>query len=236
MKEISIIIILVIAVTNFIGCNENTLTKDSYKEEWVLKYSNPSYNLTDVCFIDDKIGFTVGALGVILRTTTSGEQWDIIDSVETPSPSLRKIDFFNSNIGLIVGNNGIIRRTSDGGNTWITTYLAPQNSINDICIINEQECFIIMGSSIYKTTNAGVDWDKIYSYPDPYKTFRDIYFSSASIGYGLVMQAPVIFFGAIIKTIDSGKNWTELNMSFENSWLFIISSYSFSINYAQLYF
>ena len=200
----------------YLGCDKNPIVENNFNEIWELKNSNSLYSLTDIYFIDDKIGFAVGSVGVILKTTDGGERWDIIDSVDTPSPTLRKINFFNKSIGLIVGNNGIIKRTTDGGNSWITTELQPQNSINDICIINEQVGFIIMGNLIYKTTNSGIEWKEIYSYPDPYKTFSDIHFSSVNVGYGLVKQAPLRFFGAVIKTTNSGDSWIELDTTFSN--------------------
>jgi len=73
-----------------------------------------------------------------------------------------------------------------------------------------------MGGSIYKTINTGIDWEKIYSYSDPYKTFSDLHFSSDSIGYGLVKQQSYGYSGAVIKTIDSGETWIVVDTSFNN--------------------
>jgi len=91
LKNIVLIGVLILVI---LGCQENHSTENITSEKWTLVYSNPPYNFTDIHFINDKDGFAVGALGIIIKTVDGGDKWEIVDSAETPSTSLRKIVFF----------------------------------------------------------------------------------------------------------------------------------------------
>lgn len=81
-----------------------------------------------IYFVDNKIGFCVGAIGGtprIWRTKDGGEQWNVVFS-ENPEVSwMNGISFTpNKYVGYAVGGNinnnnqGAIFRTTDGGLTW----------------------------------------------------------------------------------------------------------------------
>lgn len=72
--------------------------------------------LSSVYFLNSNIGWSVGAFGVILKTTDGGINW--VNQSGGTSDSLLSIYFIDSYIGWIGGANGIILKSSDGGVNW----------------------------------------------------------------------------------------------------------------------
>ncbi|MCK9426259.1 MAG: hypothetical protein M0Q21_09495 [Ignavibacteriaceae bacterium] len=209
-------ILIVVTILGY-GCkylvsdNLNEI-KSPIKDNWIKVYDNSSLLLTGITFVDDTTGYAVGAIGCMLKTTDSGENWSIIDSIETPSPSFTDIAFFDKYIGLAVGSAGRISRTSDGGVTWNTSYLSLGNRISNICIIDEHVCFCTMGNLIYKSSDTGLKWDEVYSYPNPYLVFTELSFGSKDVGYGVLARTGENMSGDIIKTTNNGSEWSLLSV------------------------
>ncbi len=68
-----------------------------------------------------QIGYSVGALGVILKTTDGGSTW--LPQQSGTSLRLNRVYFVDQDFGFVVGENGLILRTTSGGE--------PVNGIND---------------------------------------------------------------------------------------------------------
>lgn len=85
-------------------------------QDWYWQNPKPQGNLLQsVKFIDSNIGFAVGSLGTILKTTNGGNNWIIKYSGVTNQ--LNSVSFINSTIGFVVGINGTIIKTIDGGDS-----------------------------------------------------------------------------------------------------------------------
>ncbi len=74
-----------------------------------------------VFFVSPKLGWAVGAKGVIVATTGGGRVWRT--QYSNTVADLRDVYFATSRNGWAVGDEGTIIRTVDAGNTWF-----PENS------------------------------------------------------------------------------------------------------------
>ncbi|MCD9017625.1 YCF48-related protein [Parachryseolinea silvisoli] len=89
-------------------------------KSWALVYEVYG-DLTEIDFVNDKVGYISAEFGLVLKTTDGGETWM---EKSTPYDHLLAIDFTSENIGFAAGEYGLNLMTSDGGNTW-TSYSIP---------------------------------------------------------------------------------------------------------------
>jgi photosystem II stability/assembly factor-like uncharacterized protein len=66
-------------------------------------------------FLDDRIGWMVGANGEVLATTDGGQNWSLIHA---GSPAAVAIDFVDPQRGWALTEEGGLIRTTDGGASW----------------------------------------------------------------------------------------------------------------------
>ena len=170
--------------------------------QWIDKGVNSvSSRLGGSYFFDSNIGFVVGDGGVIVKTTSGGDNWTFVNS--NNSNNLHKVVFVNSEVGFIVGGNGIILRTSNSGNNWtvIPSGLpgTSANNCNYICFANATTGYIACTSGYLKTTDAGLTWNKIYS--STVFTYG-VNFINANTGIGIGDNS------LIMRTTNGGLNWS----------------------------
>jgi photosystem II stability/assembly factor-like uncharacterized protein len=78
--------------------------------------TNLDGNLYAVSFYDERIGFAVGANGIILRTEDGGATWQ---DQESPSrANLFAVTVYGRQQAVAVGELGTFLITGDGGKTW----------------------------------------------------------------------------------------------------------------------
>ncbi|MDH3269303.1 MAG: YCF48-related protein, partial [Ignavibacteria bacterium] len=82
-------------------------------ENWVNQLVGVNSRLSDIYFINENTGWTVGGDGIILHTTDGGLNW--IPQVSGTSNNLYSVHFVNENTGWVVGENGTILKTTNGG-------------------------------------------------------------------------------------------------------------------------
>ena len=79
----------------------------------------------DVQFVTSRLGFAVGDLGTIWRTSDSGDSWELIRT-DLPCP-LRSVCFLTDKLGWVAGGGihpythvpyGVVLATEDGGLSW----------------------------------------------------------------------------------------------------------------------
>ena len=68
-------------------------------------------------FIDQDIGWLVGADGLIAKTTDGGLNWQI--QASGVSVDLTDVHFLDSQIGWVTGDEGVLLQTTDGGEQWL---------------------------------------------------------------------------------------------------------------------
>ena len=101
-------------------------------QAWTFSSLSFPYNLNDVYFVNDTVGFAVGDNGIILSSNDGGDNWVVVNSGTTNN--LVDILFYNDTVGYICskddgnpnnGGNGIggtLLKTTDCGNTWNIVY------------------------------------------------------------------------------------------------------------------
>ena len=104
-----------------------------FGQAWTFSTLSFPYNLNDVYFVNDSVGFAVGDNGVILSSNDGGDNWTVVSSGTTNN--LVDILFYNDTVGYICsmddgnpsngssGVGGTLLKTNDGGNTWNIFYI-----------------------------------------------------------------------------------------------------------------
>ena len=95
-------------------------------------------------------------------------------------------------------------KTTDGGNSWNQLGSFPGTIFNDLCFPTKNKGFACASNAIYRTTEAGLHWDMIYSGPVSYDRMQ---FTDSLNGY--VMGANWGFNRMLFKTADGGITWSE---------------------------
>jgi len=182
---------------------------DNGKGGWQLQtlpFLNDRY-LRDMTFTDSLTGYgitgdgTVGDTNYILKTTNSGNNWNIIFSVYR---DLSRVIFINGLTGFVSGgfnaSGGYLIKTNDGGNSWIQINTPEALRINDMSIISEDSLWITSNFftySLFSSSNGGVSWDLKYTTGSGI----DNIFIYKNFGF-LGNQ------NELLKTTNYGNNWT----------------------------
>jgi photosystem II stability/assembly factor-like uncharacterized protein len=165
---------------------------------WQLIGSMGSYMLDKLKFFDANTGVVLSYYGEVFRTTNSGDNW----AFSRPDSGLSSYDIvFNGATGFISGIKagvGRILKTTNYGETWQAGFSLPGATFYCMHLVNSSTGYAV-GSGIYKTTNGGDSWLKIYHSP----FMAGVYFTNVNTGY-------VTGNGAILKTTNGGINWYGL--------------------------
>jgi photosystem II stability/assembly factor-like uncharacterized protein len=175
---------------------------NSANAQWTPQTSGISGNtIYSVFFVDSNLGFAVGDLSLILKTTNGGTSWMKQNSGST-TEFFPSVFFADANIGYIANADKSILKTTDGGTTWVKKPIDIMSHSRSLYFINADTGWVVGGcGEIFKTTNGGDIWIKqlncgIY--------VMHCFFVDANIGY------VVGDYGNIIKTTDGGTNWVSL--------------------------
>ncbi len=106
---------------------------------------------------------------------------------------------------IAVGEYGHIIRSSDKGKSWQQAATVPvRSTLTNVFFLDDKTGFAVGHDAvILKTTDGGLNWEKIYSDPERETPLFAIYFSSAD--YGIAVGA----FSYVLETSDGGKTWQE---------------------------
>ncbi|MEO0071371.1 MAG: YCF48-related protein [candidate division WOR-3 bacterium] len=175
-------------------------------------------NLRSVCFpMDTLIGYVVGDVGTILKTTNSGSTW--IACASGTSNHLHSVDFPTRDTGYAVGENGVILKTTNGWESYENIGVPGMTlSYYSVCFPENPSIGYVVGDSgvILKTTNGGSSWQRFFCILPSGDTLRvrlrsvclvrEINVVPASIGY-IVGES-----GTVLKTTNAGESWYKLTV------------------------
>jgi len=143
----------------------NIIYSDDAGRSWAQAKSVPSRTtLTNVVFVNQKLGFAVGHDTAILRTEDGGDTWELVYKDDSGEVPLFGTLFLDEERGLAVGAFGTIMRTENGGKTWASDLI--DDSGEDDYHLNA--IFGARDGTIYVAAEAG----SIYKSTDAGKTFR----------------------------------------------------------------
>lgn len=164
--------------------------------------------LKDIIFIDELNGWAIGdhialpSIGMVIKSTNGGFTWELQDLLQIASIQPNSLDFLDVDHGWIVGRtwqaNGRIIYTNDGGENWIESYTLEGNSLNGICSIDQNNCWVVgdNGSILYYN---GIAWTEQSS--SSTNDLLSVYFIDANKGWTVGNE------GTIMHTSDGGINW-----------------------------
>jgi photosystem II stability/assembly factor-like uncharacterized protein len=125
--------------------------------QWLPVSSGTTNSLYGVYMLPSGVGYAVGDMGTILKTTDSGDSWNSITSGVTDG--LNNVYFFDDNTGIIVGDGGLILRTTNGGSSWTTIVVT--DIYDRLLSVSFSGAYGIIGGesqTIIYSTNSGVSW------------------------------------------------------------------------------
>jgi len=178
---------------------------------WTNLNSGTDSSLNSVQFINSLTGWCIGNGGIILNTTNGGFTWEKQNSGF--NFNLNSMCFTSLTTGYIAGDSGLIIKTTNGGKSWNRTSLISYHNLTSLNFINDSTGFA-GGSNldndnptnkIYKSIDFGYSWDSIEVQTE--FTITRVHFVSSQIGWA-VRLPPALGGAALIKTIDSGSNWS----------------------------
>ncbi|BDD09989.1 hypothetical protein FUAX_24210 [Fulvitalea axinellae] len=163
-----------------------------------------------------------GELPQVHRTDNIGTTWEALDPVDSgldPRFSPNASFFLNDKIGWASGSDSIasayktIYKTTDGGQTWKKkTNGLTQDRFSEFSAIkfrNKDVGFAGERDGIWRSTNAGDLWEKVYTGQEIY--YADIVCTSDksvyALGNLLSTDATVL-----LHSVDGGDNWTFLKL------------------------
>ena len=159
--------------------------------------------VNDIFFINNT-GFAIGGT-IILKSSDGGTTWS---QLTVPGAnSLFNMGMGNERNAIFVGGGGQLVSTRDGGISFTISTL-PDNGIGDVFFVDATTAYAA-GTNIWKTTDAGNNWVKLYSFTSDGYT-SSLYFLNAQIGW-------VFRNGQLYKTVNAGVDWSLISTPFYNN-------------------
>ena len=153
----------------------------------------------------------VGAGGHILRSTDSGNTWQLA-AVPTRA-TLTGVHFPDGRHGWAVGHDAIILHSEDGGVTWNTQYQGPdlQVSFLDVYFLDAQTGFVAGAyGQFLATTDGGRTWTPRHVIEEDYFLNR----ISAGPTGTLYLAGE---HGTLLRSTDRGATWRPIRTSYDGS-------------------
>ena len=193
------------------------------------------------------MGYAVGQVGQIIKTTDGGETW-IRQEVHFTN-NLHRVRLRDENIGWIIGESGLILFTADGGENWQQQISNSREDLNGIAFIKKVGlCIVGNNSTILTTSDDGLNWQPdsfefnsmLHHDDDDYFDLNDVFFLDATRGWigGTAMNKDGWKDGLYLKTQNSGQVWQEVSIVSFNYYDASYSSNSdgFPAGIQQIYF
>ncbi|MGB5074456.1 MAG: YCF48-related protein, partial [Bacteroidota bacterium] len=152
---------------------------------------------------DKDYGYVVGSMGTLLKTTDSGENWEVLSQF-TLYP-LADVHFVDRTTGTYVGAGCTIFRTTDGGTSWVQQSSGIPGgwfSLNGVFFLDAHIGFIIgEWGTLLHTTDGGENWQVLPSGTG--NLLMAVTFADAQNG------TIVGHSGTILRTTTGGVTWIE---------------------------
>lgn len=186
---------------------------------WTAQNSGTDNTLYRVQFIDSQVGYCVGAFGTVLKTANGGTDWVDV-SVQTEHP-LRDLSFLNETVGWVVSgdadnneSSGFVWMTDNGGESWTQLDMGTTIARLGVSFVSETNGWACGANNgpwdIRATTDGGENW--ALQSGDGFGWVYDIDCLSDQLGYSAGLAYFPTATGFVLKTVDGGDTWTQLNL------------------------
>jgi hypothetical protein len=120
-------------------------------------------HLLDITFATPSIVIAVGTAGVIVRSSDSGQTWNLVP-IDGTQTALVAVGFATADIGFVAGEDGNLRRTGDGGLTWLHSFHKDASAFYSINFLDGDHGMAVgKDGLVIATDNGGVTWENIDS-------------------------------------------------------------------------
>jgi photosystem II stability/assembly factor-like uncharacterized protein len=177
--------------------NSGIMRLNNFYNDWELVYQMPFY--TDSTLIVD-------IFNKLNKVNIFDEPYGAINKFhQLPSGNVIAIadnrNAFNHNIK----NDSLsfILNSKDSCLTWDTLWIGLKEFITDISFTDDQNGWMISDTSLFKTTNGGLTWQKVETSYDAasYSNYSSIYCKEHSVY--------VLTYGSLLTSTNSGTTWTN---------------------------
>ncbi|NRA13680.1 MAG: hypothetical protein HRT57_17200 [Crocinitomicaceae bacterium] len=172
----------------------------------------------------DSVGYYMS--GMIFQSNNGGTSWDTILHVVNPSGGwMYKVEVIDSNSIYCTNRSPIFYKTNDAGNTWDTIHFPTVSTVaTDAIHFMNTDTGLVSNwyGEIFKTTDAGLNWNIVYNSALPFYPITDISCPTDSTCYACTIGSP-----SILKSVDGGDSW---NFSPSSTMVLGLASSIFAIN------
>jgi photosystem II stability/assembly factor-like uncharacterized protein len=161
-------------------------------------------------FFTSDTGCVIAQGNVILMTTDSGENWDVVHEPQPPQTGLfgRDVAFSSSGSrGVAVGEVSFLVWSADDGQTWSPPVSKPNGNVphEAVAFAPGSDVVYAVGSSalVWRSSDGGVNWSKMTS-PQTSETLHGVSFATPSAGFVVGANQ------AAFLTQDGGVSWTAV--------------------------
>lgn len=177
--------------------------------------------LSDVGFVDELNGWTVGADGIILHTSDGGASWEIQGEGLT-TVQLDKISVVNLTHAFACGSDGVIIYTNDG-TTWNSVNTGTTERFYGIDMFDAIHGIAVGKSETIYYTTDGSTWNPATTKPSiGGKDFNAVAMADQNTAWLVGDGFPFLALKSVFaKTTDGGNTWTLWEadeMIMENMW------------------
>ncbi len=126
---------------------------------WTLDYENNAVGANDIHFASDSVGYIVGNIGKVLKTTDAGTTW-LDFSTPSITGSLKTVWFTSPDTGFAGRTSTFgMYKTTNGGLTWSQNFGYNLTNCYTIHFINDTLGYAgAFNNRVYKTTDGGNLW------------------------------------------------------------------------------
>jgi photosystem II stability/assembly factor-like uncharacterized protein len=192
--------------TNFLLATVFCFLTIGLNAQWEWQNPVPQGNtLNDVFFINQDIGWAVGELGTILKTTNGGATFEMQSS--NLFERLHAVEFFTPQHGFAVGANGTILETNNGGDAWNTVSSCINADLLDLCLVEPGKIWIGgENGTLILSIDGGYSWES--KWEDSAATIRSIFFLDGDHGWAAGGNG--MYHSLVLFTEDGGETWVTI--------------------------
>ena len=177
------------------------LYSDDHGKNWTQAKTPTSVTLTALRFIDDKRGWTIGHMGIVLNTADGGTTWrKQFDGIQAAQLALETAQ--------ASGNEKAIHQA-----TYLVTD-GPDKPFFDASIDKSGHGFIVGAYNlIFRTTDGGLHWQDWSAHVDNPKNFHLYGIARTHDALTLVGEQ-----GLILRSTDGGQHFAAQSSPYKGSW------------------
>ena len=212
----------------YVAGNGYILKTSDGGNSWNEVYFDTSAIIQSLAFASPTLGFATGDSGLVLKTTDGGATWfsqHLGDTIQFVSVGMFSPDTLILNGYSYVGGNNpsfpVKYRSTNSGITWNQLQLPVDLPFTTSIAASPGGTAYFAGplGALVKTIDYGNTWISLYQWlstsPSWGLGIYGIDFPTSQTGYA-VMDGGEVPSGKILKTIDFGETWHELDTNFKN--------------------